>query len=126
MRHALWLTLVPLVALADAASAKKTLDTARSNLGQAVERIKVDPPSNADLEAAAAAVEELKAAIDKGAEFEASDLDYAKDSLTGRKELREKRDYVDQRRAMVKIFDARRAIDAAVKTLTERMTKVAA
>src|SRR5258706_5714690 len=93
------------------ATANQQLETARSNLTRAVERIKPDPPSNADLDAAHAAVEALKDAIDSGAELEQSDLEYAKAALAARKELRTHRDYVDQRRANVKIFDARRAID---------------
>lgn len=109
---------------ADAASALKKLEEARSNLGKAVERIKADPPSNADLDAAHAAVEALKEAVDAGAEHEQSDLDYAKAALAARKELRTQRDYVDQRRANVKIFDARRAIDAAMKTLNENAAKL--
>src|SRR5688500_8540269 len=109
---------------ADAAAALKKLEEARSNLGKAVERIKQDPPSNADLDAAHAAVESLKEAVDAGAEHEQSDLDYAKAALAARKELRTQRDYVDQRRANVKIFDARRAIDAAMKTLNENAAKL--
>src|SRR5438045_1352106 len=113
--------LVSLPALADGAEARKKLEAARTALSQAVERIKADPPSNADLDAAAAAVEALKDAIDSGASFEQSDLDYAKSALAARKELREKRDYVDQRRANIKVHDAHRAIDAAVKALSERI-----
>ncbi len=40
--------------------------------------------------------------------------------------LRTQRDYVDQRRANVKIFDARRSIDAAVKALKDAGTKAQA
>lgn len=119
------LLLLPAAATAaDAASALKRLEDARSNLAKAVERIKQDPPSNADLDAAHAAVESLKEAVDAGAEFEQSDLDYAKSALAARKELRTQRDYVDQRRANVKIFDARRALDAARKTLDESAAKL--
>src|SRR5688572_21133625 len=97
------LLLVPLAASADA----QQLEAARKQLTAAVERIKQDPPSNADLDAAHAAVEALKEAIDAGADLEQSDLEYAKAALAARKELRTQRDYVDQRRANVKIFDAR-------------------
>lgn len=102
------------------------LDAARDDLTKAVERIKPDPPSNADLDAAAAAVEALKTAIDAGAELEQSDLDYAKSALAARKELRTQREYVDQRRANVKIFDARRAIDAAMKPLDDSVAALQA
>ncbi|MBL8955210.1 MAG: hypothetical protein JNK82_30830 [Myxococcaceae bacterium] len=102
------------------------LEDARKQLSAAVERIRQDPPSNADLDAAHEAVEALKVIIDGGAELEASDLEYAKAALAARKELRTQRDYVDQRRANVKIFDARRAIDTALKELAEASAKVKA
>lgn len=107
-----------------ASAALQKLDAARSTLTKAVERIQVDPPANADLDAAAAAVDSLKSAIDSGAEFEQSDLDYAKAALAARKELRTQREYVDQRRSTIKIHDARRAIDPALKALGERMPKL--
>jgi len=111
---------------ADAAQASKKLEEARSKLTAAVERIKQDPPSNADLDAAHEAVEALKVVIDAGAELEGSDLEYAKAALAARKELRTQRDYVDQRRANVKIFDARRAIDAEAKTLADAAARLKA
>jgi hypothetical protein len=114
------------LAAPSAADAGKKLETARTNLTQAVERIKKDPPANEDLDAAHAAVEALKDVIDQGAELEQSDLDYAKAALAARKELRTQRDYVDDRRAKTKIFDARRGIDAALKTLNDAMGKVQA
>ncbi|MDQ3263268.1 MAG: hypothetical protein M3Y59_06370 [Myxococcota bacterium] len=96
------------------ATALRKLEAAREQLGKAVQRIEKDPPSNADLEAAHTAVGVLKDAIDAGAAFEAADLGYAKASLAGRKELRERRAYVDQRRANVHIFQHRRDLDAAL------------
>ena len=102
------------------ADAQKRLDAAREELKKAVARIEADPPSTADLDAANAAVGALKEAIDAGAEHEGADLDYAKGALAARKELRTQREYVDQRRANVHIFDQRRAIDAALPTLVDR------
>src|SRR5258708_6911026 len=114
------------VLAADSAAAGQKLEAARKTLAAAVERIKQDPPSNADLDAAHTAVEALKDAIDGGAELEQNDLDYAKAALAARKELRTQRDYVDQRRANVKIHDARRAVDGAVKALNDAAAKVQA
>lgn len=101
-------------------AAKKTLEAARANLAAAVKRIEVDPPATADLDAAHVAVGAFKDAIDFGAGQEPADLDYAKAALSSRKELREKRDYVDARRAKVHIFNHRRTIDAAVAALKEK------
>ncbi len=131
MRKPIGLTLafviVPaLASAADAPAAAKKLEEARAKLTAAVERIKQDPPSNADLDAAHEAVEALKVVIDGGADLEQSDLEYAKAALAARKELRTQRDYVDQRRANVKIFDARRAIDAVAKELTDATAKLKA
>src|SRR4051794_17625422 len=128
MKTAQALTLSSLVllsfhAFADIAAAQKTLAGARAALASAITRIEKDPPSNADLEAAHAAVEALKVAIDSGAEFEQNDLEYAKAVLAARKEFRTQRAYVDQRRAMVHIFEHRRTIDAAAATLTEKANK---
>jgi len=82
-----------------------------------VKRIEVDPPANADLDAALAAVNALKDAIDAGAALESENLDYAKAALAARKELRTQREYVDQRRAKVHIHEKRRTLDAALATL---------
>lgn len=107
------------------AEATKRLESARANLAAAVKRIEKDPPSNADLDSALAAVEALKSALDAGASFETEDLDYAKAVLAARKEYRTQREYVDERRAKIHIFEFRRRIDSAMATLNERMTKVA-
>lgn len=106
------------------ADAKKALETARSNLAKAVERIQKDPPSTADLDDALAAVTALKAAIDAGAEHEPKDLEYAKSALAARKELRTQREYVEQRRAKVHIFNSRREIDAAAAKLSETVQRL--
>jgi hypothetical protein len=110
----------------DVKAQSQKLEAARTTLISAVERIKKDPPANEDLDAAHAAVEALKEAIDQGAELEAGDLDYAKAALAGRKELRTQRDYVDQRRGQIKMHDARRGIDAAAKGLDEKVQAVQA
>jgi hypothetical protein len=107
------------------AEATKRLESARTALAAAVKRIEKDPPSNADLDAALAAVEALKNALDAGASFETADLDYAKTVLAARKELRTHREYVEDRRAKVHIHDFRRRIDSAMAGLNDRMTKVA-
>ncbi|HYI00154.1 hypothetical protein [Hyalangium sp.] len=107
------------------AEATKRLESARATLTAAVQRIEKDPPSNADLDAALAAVEALKSALDAGASFETEDLEYAKAVLAARKELRTKREYVDERRAKIHIYEFRRRIDGAMATLNDRMTKVA-
>ena len=109
----------PDVGAASVAAASKALESARAAMVQAVKRIEADPPSNADLDAAHAAVNAVKDAIDSGAAREQEDLDYARAALAARKDFRTQRDYVDMRRAKVKIFDARRAIDAALATLKE-------
>jgi len=106
------------------AEASKRLASARAALATAVQRIEKDPPSNADLDAALAAVEALKDALNAGASFETADLEYAKTVLAARKELRTQREYVDERRAKVHIFEFRRRIDGALATLNERMAKV--
>jgi hypothetical protein len=106
------------------AEATKRLETARAALTAAVQRIEKDPPSNADLDAALAAVEALKNALDAGASFETVDLEYAKAVLAARKELRTRREYVDERRAKVHIHEFRRRIDGAIAPLNERMAKV--
>jgi hypothetical protein len=118
------LVLFPALALADSGSAQK-LESARKNLAAAVDKIKQDAPSNSDLDAAKDAVEALKVAIDGGADLEQSDLDYAKAALAARKELRTGRDYVEERRAKIKIFDAHRTIDAALKTMAETGSRTA-
>ncbi|QSQ19150.1 hypothetical protein JY651_27800 [Pyxidicoccus parkwayensis] len=106
------------------AEASKRVESARAALATAVQRIEKDPPSNADLDAALAAVEALKGALDSGASFETEDLDYAKTVLAARKQLRTQREYVEERRAKVYIFDFRRRIDASLATVNERMAKV--
>ncbi|MEW5741430.1 MAG: hypothetical protein AB1938_21090 [Myxococcota bacterium] len=113
----------PAPSVADAA---KALAAARANLAAAVQRIETDAPTTADLDAAAAAVTALKDAIDSGAAQEPNDLDYAKAALAARKELRERRDLVEQRRAHVFIFDRRRALAEAVATLKEAAKAVEA
>lgn len=113
----------PAASVADAA---KALEKARADVAAAVKRIEVDAPTTADLDAAQVAVNALKDAIDAGAAQEPNDLDYAKAALAARKELREKRDLVDQRRAKVFIFDRRRAIDAALATLKDTAKAVEA
>ena len=113
---------VPAKSVAEAA---KRVEGARATLAAAVQRIEKDPPSNADLDAALAAVEALKSALDAGASFETEDLEYAKLVLAARKELRTQREYVDERRAKVHIHEFRRRIDGSLATLNERMAKVA-
>jgi hypothetical protein len=107
------------------AEATKRLESARAALAAAVQRIEKDPPSNADLDAALAAVEALKNALDAGASFETADLEYAKAVLAARKELRTRREYVEERRAKIHIHEFRRRIDGAIATLNDRMAKVA-
>lgn len=126
MKTAQALTLTSLVFLslhahaADVAAAQKALETARKNVTDAVAKIEKDPPSNADLENAHKVVDALKVAIDACAECESNDLEYAKAVLAARKEFRTQRAYVDQRRAMVHIFENRRTLDAAAAKLTEK------
>ncbi len=107
------------------ATALRKLEAAREQLAKAVQKIEKDPPSNPDLEAAHSAVGVLKDAVDAGAAFEAADLDYAKASLAARKELRERRAYVDQRRANVHIFQHRRDLDAALAKANEAVQRTA-
>jgi hypothetical protein len=107
------------------AEATKRLESARASLAAAVQRIEKDPPSNADLDSALAAVEALKNALDAGASFETADLEYAKAVLAARKELRTQREYVEDRRAKIHIHDFRRRIDGAMAAMNERMAKVA-
>jgi hypothetical protein len=128
MKTAQALTLSSLVlfsfqANADVAAAQKALAEARANMAAAVAKIEKDPPSTPDIEAAHAAVEALKVTIDKGAEFEQNDLEYAKAVLAARKDFRTQRTYVDQRRATVHIHEHRRTIDAAAATLTEKANR---
>lgn len=104
--------------------AKKSLEAALANLEQAVERIAKDPPADADLDAASAAVTALKAAIDAGAKHEPKDLAYAKTALAARKALREKREYVEGRRAKVHLFNSRRELDRALASLEAAAAKV--
>jgi hypothetical protein len=111
-------------AASSVADAKKALESARANLTKAVERIQKDPPANADLDAALAAVEALKVTIDAGAEHEPKDLDYAKAALAARKELRTQREYVEQRRAKVHIHERRREIDRALTSVEEAVQRV--
>lgn len=104
--------------------ASKRVASARAALATAVQRIEKEPPSNADLDAAVAAVEALKDALNAGANFETEDLEYAKTVLAARRELRTQRQYVDERRAKVHIHEFRRRIDAALTPLNERMAKL--
>lgn len=105
--------------------ASKRVERARAALVTAVQRIEKEPPSNADLDAAHAAVEALKDALNAGASFETADLDYARTVLAARKELRTHRQYVDERRAKVHIHEFRRRIDGALAPLNERVAKLA-
>jgi hypothetical protein len=105
--------------------ASKRVASARAALATAVQRIEKEPPSNADLDAALAAVEALKDALNAGASFETEDLEYAKTVLAARKELRTHRQYVEERRAKVHIHEFRRRIDGALAPLNERMAKLA-
>lgn len=100
------------------------MERARAALATAVQRIEKEPPSNTDLDAALAAVEALKDALNAGANFETEDLEYAKTVLAARRELRTHRQYVEERRAKVHIHDFRRRIDAALAPLNERMAKL--
>jgi hypothetical protein len=102
------------------ATAAKNLETARANLAASIKKIEGDAPVLADLEAAHTAVEAVKDAIDSGAAQEPNDLDYARNALSARKEVREKRDYIESRRAKMHIFNNRRTIDAAVAELKEK------
>lgn len=101
-------------------AAKKGLDGARARLVEVMKKVEGDAPTTADLDAAHEALNAFKDAIDAGASQEPNDLDYAKAALAARKELREKRDFVDGRRAKVHIFNHRRTIDAAMATLQEK------
>ncbi|MFO0594349.1 MAG: hypothetical protein U0228_03570 [Myxococcaceae bacterium] len=104
---------------ADVASAKKGLESARSKLAEALKKVEAEAPTLADLDAAHATLEDLKDAIDAGAGQEANDLDYAKAALAARKDLREKRDFVDARRSKLKIFNHRRTIDEKLATVKD-------
>ncbi|HYG69054.1 MAG TPA: hypothetical protein VD838_15400, partial [Anaeromyxobacteraceae bacterium] len=104
--------------------ASKRLARARAALATAIQRAEKEPPSTADLDAALAAVEALKDALDAGASFETEDLEYAKTVLAARKELRTRREYVEERRAKVHIHEFRRRIDGALAPLNERMAKL--
>src|SRR5689334_20183424 len=103
------------------AAAKNRLQSAADGLANAVKRIEKDPPSTPDLDAAWAAVGVLKDAIDAGASYEAADLEYAKAALAARKQLRTQRDFVEERRAKVYLFNHHRTIDAAVAAMNERV-----
>lgn len=107
-----------------AAAALKQLEAARSALSDAVKRIEVDPPSPEDLEAAHLAVGALKDAIDSGAEQETDSLDYAKAALIARKELRTRREFVDDRRGKVKVHEHRRLLDAAISAFKDSAKRV--
>ncbi|HEY8211607.1 MAG TPA: hypothetical protein VIG99_29190 [Myxococcaceae bacterium] len=102
------------------AAAKSRLQQASDALAKAVQKIEKDPPSTPDLDAAWAAVGVLKDAIDAGAANEAADLEYAKAALAARKQLRTQREFVEERRAKVYLFNHRRTIDAAVATMNGR------
>lgn len=102
------------------ATASKNLEAARANLAAAIKKIEGDAPTLPDLDAAHAAVEALKDTIDSGASQEPNDLDYARNALAARKDVREKRDYIESRRAKMHIFNHRRTIDAAVAELKEK------
>lgn len=108
------------------AQAFKKLEAARSAAAAAVKKIEADPPANADIDAADKAVSALKEAIDAGAKFEAKDLELAQAVLAARKEMRTQREFVDQRRANIKVHDARRALDGAMGTLKETGTRIEA
>src|SRR5262245_28191735 len=103
---------------------KSRLQAASESFAKAVQRVEKDPPSTADLDAAWAAAGALKDAIDAGAAYEAADLEYAKAALAARKQLRTQRDFVEERRAKVYLFNHRRTIDAAVATLNDRMKEL--
>ncbi len=102
------------------------LEKARVNLEAAVQRIEKDPPSTKDLDAAHAAVEALKEAVDAAAEYEAKSLDYAKAVLAARKDLRTRREYVDDRRAKIQVHEARRKLDAELSLLDDRVARLKA
>ncbi|MEW6435361.1 MAG: hypothetical protein AB1730_28025 [Myxococcota bacterium] len=111
---------------ASVAAASKGLEAARANLSAAMKRVEGDSPTAAELDAALEAVDALKDAIDAGAAQEANDLEYAKAALAARKELRERRDVVEARRAKLAIFDRRRALDGAVATMRQKVKAVEA
>lgn len=102
------------------AAAKQGLETARANLAAAMKKVEADAPQTSDLDAAHEALNAVKDAIDAGSSQEPNDLDYAKSALAARKELREKRDLVDARRAKVHIFNHRRTIDTALTAMKEK------
>ncbi len=101
----------------DVATAARNLAAARTRLADAVKRIEVDAPVLSELDAAHEAVNALKDAIDAGAGQEPNDLDYARNALAARKEVRERRDFVDARRAKLHIFNHRRSIETAAEAL---------
>jgi hypothetical protein len=101
------------------AAALQALQTAQKTVAEAAQRIEKEPPSNEDLEAAHVAVEALRTTLEAGTALEEQDLDYARAALAARKELRTRREYVEDRRAKVRIFDERRKIDAALAGLDQ-------
>lgn len=129
MRHAFapLLLLVPAHVIAapspaaNVAAAKQGLDKASANVASAMKKVEGDAPDAADLDAAHTALEALKEALDSGAGQEPNDLDYARAALSARRELREKRELVDARRAKMHIFNHRRTIDAALVTMKDKV-----
>ncbi|MGA9520421.1 MAG: hypothetical protein WBV82_03095 [Myxococcaceae bacterium] len=109
-----------------AAESLQQLDRARANVAAAVQRIEKDPPSTKDLDAAHVAVEALKEAIDAAAEHEAKSLEHAKAVLAARKDLRVRREYVDDRRAKIQLHDARRRLDAELSAMDDRVSRLEA
>jgi hypothetical protein len=107
----------------DVARAKERLERARATLKDAIAKIERKNPSDADFEAAKAALDPLKAALDAGNELEAEDLPYAKLALEARKELRAGRERIEKRRVEVKSEGLRDDIEHRLATLDGEMER---
>ncbi len=99
------------------AQAKAQLEAAESALAAAAGRLQQQPPPEADLTAAEAALATLKRALDEGSRFEPKDLEYAKAALAARKDHRAKSEYVQQRRLEASVELGLQSIDRALSAL---------
>ncbi|MCB9655750.1 MAG: hypothetical protein H6729_16620 [Deltaproteobacteria bacterium] len=109
------------VATTPASAATARLEDAMEKVRQAIAALDRDAPGPKEFDRANAALTELSTLTDAGSDLEPKDLDYAKTALKARRMLREKRTYLDDKRAKADVFTLWRELK---QTLTDLQDSV--
>ncbi|MBK8010397.1 MAG: hypothetical protein IPK13_03555 [Deltaproteobacteria bacterium] len=114
------------VATTPASAAALRLEQAMDAVREAIATLEQDAPGSEAFDRADAAIAELSTRTEAGVDLEPKDLDYAKTALRARRMLREKRAYIDQKRAKTEIFAVWRELKQELTDLestVERATR---